>query len=72
MKLKKTTAKGPISKSAAKRHSGKWVALRGTKVAASAQSYDQLRSNARVRSTDAVYHVPSAGTQRFWARGFLS
>jgi hypothetical protein len=62
---KKTISQGPISKSTAKRHSGKWVAIRGTKVAASAMSYGQLRENPRVRQTDAVYRVPDAGSQRF-------
>lgn len=62
---KKTISQGPISKSTAKRHSGKWVAIRGTKVAASAMSYVQLRENPRFRQTDAVYRVPESGSQRF-------
>jgi len=64
--MKKTISQ-PISKTAAKRHSGKWVAIRGSRVAASAMSYGQLQGNPRVRDTDVVYHVPSSNTQQFLA-----
>jgi hypothetical protein len=64
---KTTVSKPPISASVAKRHSGKWIALRGTRVAASAETYFLLQSNPRVRPTDAVYRVPIAGSHRFLA-----
>lgn len=63
----KTVAKPPISSSAAKRHSGKWVAIRGDRVAASAESYYLLQSNPRVRETDFVYRVPTADRHHFLA-----
>lgn len=68
MSKKKTRSQVPISQSAVKRHSGKWVALRGTRVAASAPSYGQLQDNPRVRETDAVYRVPLAGSQHLATR----
>jgi hypothetical protein len=67
MSPKKTISKAPISSSTAKRHSGKWVALRGTRVAASAATYGQLQSNPRVRDTDAVYRVPATTRHHFLA-----
>jgi len=65
--MKKTVSKSPISQDVVKRHAGKWVALRGSRVAASALTYGQLQGNPRVRDTDAVYHVPPARTQQFVA-----
>jgi hypothetical protein len=64
---KKTVSKSPISPGVAKRHSGRWVALRGTRVAASAETYFLLQSNPRVRTTDAVYRVPEADRHHFLA-----
>jgi hypothetical protein len=64
---KTTISKPPISPSVAKRHSGKWVALRGTRVAASAETYFLLQSNPRVRETDAVYRVPTGDRHHFLA-----
>ncbi len=62
-----TVSQTPISPSAVKRHSGKWVALRGTRVAASAETYHLLQANPRVRSTDFVYRVPTADRHHFLA-----
>lgn len=67
MSPKKTTSQAPIKPSAAKRHSGKWVALRGMRVAASAATYGELQAHPRVRDTDAVYRVPAADRHHFLA-----
>jgi hypothetical protein len=65
--LKKTISQAPISQGVIKRHAGKWVALRGRRVAASAVSYQELQGNPRVRDSDAVYHVPPSRTAHFVA-----
>ena len=67
MGQKTVSTKAPISTTTAKRHSGKWVALRGSRVAASAGTYRQLQENSRVRDTDVVYRVPVAGRAHFLA-----
>jgi len=65
--FEKKFGQSPVSQGIAKRHSGKWIALRGARVAASAVTYEQLQGNPRVRATDMVYHVPTAHRQRFLA-----
>jgi len=67
LKLKKIVSQAPISRGIVKRHAGKWIALRGSRVAASAPSYRELQGNPRVRDTDAVYHVPPSRTAHFVA-----
>jgi Family of unknown function (DUF5678) len=55
-----TVSQIPISDKALERYAGKWVAVRGGEVIASAGDYDTLMADDSVRSTDAVYHVPPA------------
>jgi Family of unknown function (DUF5678) len=43
------------------RFAGKWVALRGGQVIASADSLEELRENEQVTRDDAVYVVPEPG-----------
>lgn len=57
-----TISRDPLSQSAARRHAGKWVALRGGRVIASADSFKELLANRRVRRDDAFYRVPPAGS----------
>jgi hypothetical protein len=59
MALAEQTAKAPISEEALEAHRGKWVALRGGEVIASADSFEELTAD-EVEPSDAIYHVPES------------
>jgi Family of unknown function (DUF5678) len=49
----------------AERYGGKWVAIRGDEVVASADSLEELRANEHVSRNDYVWVVPEPGTHFF-------
>jgi Family of unknown function (DUF5678) len=49
----------------AERYGGKWVAIRGDEIVASADSLEELRANDQVLRSDAVWVVPEPGTHFF-------
>ena len=49
----------------AERYAGKWVAIRGDEVVASADSLEELCANENVLRSDALWVVPEAGTHFF-------
>jgi Family of unknown function (DUF5678) len=49
----------------AERYAGKWVAIRGNDVVASADSLEELYANEQVSCNDALWVVPEAGTHFF-------
>jgi uncharacterized protein DUF5678 len=57
-----TASQAPISDRDLERYSGKWVAVRGGEVVAAAEDYDALKVDTSVEPTDAIYHVPTAGS----------
>jgi hypothetical protein len=46
-------------------YAGKWIAIRGDKVVASADSLEELDANDQVSRDDALWVVPEAGTHFF-------
>lgn len=57
-----TVSQAPLSDEALERFANKWVAVRGGEVVASADGYDELRATGKAAPTDAIYHVPAAGS----------
>ena len=49
----------------AERHAGKWVAIRGDEIVASADSLEELYANDQVSHNDALWVVPEPGTHFF-------
>ncbi len=46
-------------------YAGRWVAIRGGRIVAAADTLEELFENDRVRQTDVVYRVPERGTYFF-------
>ncbi len=57
-----TSSQAPISEDALEQYAGKWVAVRAGDVVAAADDFDALMADENVESTDAIYHVPVAGS----------
>jgi len=57
-----TVAKPPLPTGVLDDFADKWLALRGGRVVASADTYDELMANPEVVPGDAVYHVPSSAS----------
>jgi hypothetical protein len=51
----------PVFPKDAERYAGKWVAIRGDEIVASADSLEELRANEKVSRSDAVWVVPEPG-----------
>jgi hypothetical protein len=49
-------------------YAGKWIAIRGDEVVASADSLEELDANEQVSRNDALWVVPEAGTHFFRSR----
>jgi hypothetical protein len=47
------------------KYAGKWIAIRGDEVVASADSLEELRANEQVSRKDALWVVPEPGTHFF-------
>jgi hypothetical protein len=57
-----TTEQGPAVPEGVEQYAGKWIAIRGDEVVASADSLEELRANELVSRNDAVWVVPEPGT----------
>lgn len=60
MAIAEQTTQPPVSSEALEEHRGKWVAVRGGGVIASADTAEQLAADERVEPMDALYHVPES------------
>jgi hypothetical protein len=54
--------RAPVSEDVKEQNRGKWIAIRGDEVIASAESLDELIADERVKALDAVYRVPTTST----------
>lgn len=60
------TMKRPsLSRVDAEKHAGRWVAIREGSVIAEARSYERLRKDPRVATTDGIVQVPKRGAAFF-------
>jgi Family of unknown function (DUF5678) len=60
-----TTEQGPVLPEDVEQYAGKWIAIRGDKVVASADSLEELDANDEVSCKDVLWVVPEAGTHFF-------
>ena len=60
--MSSTTEQGPVRPKDVEQYAGKWIAIRGDEVVASADSLEELRANEQVSRDDAVWVVPEPGT----------
>lgn len=56
------TAPTPVPGRAREGNRGKWIAVRGGKVVASAYNLSELAADKRVKELDAMYRVPTTST----------
>ena len=56
-----TTEQGPVLPAGVEKYAGKWIAIRGDEIVASADSLEELRANELVFRNDAVWVVPEPG-----------
>ncbi len=61
-------SKPPVPQEAFDRFAGRWIALRDGEIVADASSELELRADARVESSDALFRVPEASTHFYPAR----
>jgi hypothetical protein len=61
----KTLSQSPLSAKEAKRYAGQWIALRGGRVIASADSFRRLLADPKVKRNDAFFRVPRGDTFYF-------
>ena len=61
--MSSTTEQGPVLPKGVEQYAGKWIAIRGDEVIASADSLEELRANELVSRDDAVWVVPEPGMQ---------
>lgn len=60
--MSSTTEQGPVLPKGVEQYAGKWIAIRGDEVVASADSLEELRANEQVSRDDAVWVAPEPGT----------
>ena len=60
--MSSTEFSGPALPQDVEQYAGKWIAIRGDQVVASADSLEELRANEQVSRDDAVWVVPEPGT----------
>ena len=60
--MSSTTKQGPVLPEGVEQYAGKWIAIRGDEVVASADSLEELYANEQVSRTDALWVVPEPGT----------
>jgi Family of unknown function (DUF5678) len=63
-----TELSGPAVPEDVERYAGKWIAIRGDEVVASADSLEELYANEQVSRNDAVWVVPEPGIHFFRSR----
>ena len=56
---------GPVLPEGVERYAGKWIAIRGDEIVASADSLEELHANDQVSRNDALWVVPEPGTHFF-------
>ena len=59
--MSSTTEQGPLLPKGVEQYAGKWIAIRGDEVVASADSLEELRANDQVSRSDALWVVPEPG-----------
>jgi hypothetical protein len=57
-----TTEQGVLLPKGVERYAGKWIAIRGDEIVASADSLEELRANDQVSRGDDVWVAPEPGT----------
>jgi hypothetical protein len=57
-----TVYSAPALPEGVEQYAGKWIAIRGDEVVASADSLEELYANEQVSRTDALWVVPEPGT----------
>jgi hypothetical protein len=57
-----TTEQGPLLPKGVERYAGKWIAIRGDEIVASADSLEELYANEQVSRNDVVWVAPEPGT----------
>jgi hypothetical protein len=57
-----TTEQGPLLPKDVEQYAGKWIAIRGDEIVASADSLEELRTNDQVSRDDDVWVAPEPGT----------
>lgn len=60
--MSSTTEQGPLLPKGVDQYAGKWIAIRGDEVVASADSLEELYANEEVSRDDAVWVAPEPGT----------
>ena len=63
--MSSTTEQGPVLPEGVEQYAGKWIAIRGDEVVASADSLEELYANDQVSRDDALWVVPEPGTHFF-------
>ena len=60
--MSSTTEQGPVLPKGVEQYGGKWIAIRGDEIVASADSLEELRANDQVSRDDDVWVAPEPGT----------
>ena len=60
--MSSTTEQGPVLPKGVEQYPGKWIAIRGDEIVASADSLEELRANDQVSRDDDVWVAPEPGT----------
>lgn len=60
--MSSTTEQGPLLPKGVEHYAGKWIAIRGDEIVASADSLEELRANEQVSRDDAIWVAPEPGT----------